>query len=243
LAAAVLLALGGGAWWLFAGRGGTDIDSGGFDLSAAPKSAPSAAPAAATAAPPRPASGLEMLTVDARTKAELTGTAPAAKPGTPSAPPPAARPAPRDAAEARARFTEAARRHEASVRDFALRMTAKSPVIARYGRDWMSYPDLKKLNDDYMRDHDPIAFVTGLTRAPNFPVLLKKYAGSPELASVVVLGVTQEAPADLAQAGLDLMRLDPAVKDPVTKVSAALGLPPDMAAKMTGGAPPPAPAR
>ncbi len=225
------LALGGGAWYALSNRGASEVDSGGFDLSAAPKTVrPAAAPpAAAPAAAPR--SGLEMLTVDARTKAEVTAVPTAAAPEGPAAP--AARPAARDAAQARADFVAQARKHEVSVRDFAVRMTAKSPVVAQYGRDWMSHDDLKKLNDDYMRTHDPVAFMAGLARAPSFPVLLKKYAGSPDLAGAVVLGLTKEAPGELVDAGLAWARTDPGVKDTVSKIASALGLPPDMIKKLT----------
>jgi hypothetical protein len=229
---AVVLVLGGGAWYFLSNRGSTEIDSGGFDLGAAPKTVHPfgvAAPADA----PAPRSGLEMLSVDAKTKAELTGTAPAAKPETPATRAAGAPTLSHDPAQARADFVAQARKHEASVRDFAVRMTAKSPVVAQYGRDWMSHDDLKKLNDDYMRTHDPVAFMAGLSKAPSFPGLLKKYAGSPQLTAAVVLGVTQEAPGELVDAGLNWVHTDPSIKNTISSIATALGLPPEMIKKLT----------
>src|SRR6202007_2621303 len=90
--------------------------------------------------------------------------------------------------QAHADFTQEARKHESDVRNYSIRMTQKYPILRQYGKDWMSHPDLKKLNDDYMRNHDPIAFIMGLTKAPSLGGFVKQYAGSPAIQGFVPEG-------------------------------------------------------
>ena len=134
-------------------------------------------------------------------------------------------------------FTEAARKHEGEVRNFAMTMTNKYAVIRQYGKDWMSYPDLKKLNDDYARDKDPIAFMMGLSRAPNFGVLLKKYAGAPEMREAVMQGMKQ-APPELSSSAIGVLQTDQVVKDLIVNVANGMGLPPSITAVINGGGDP-----
>src|SRR3569833_1145438 len=144
-----------GGWYYLSQRGASTVDDGGFDVGATPvskRAAPAAAPAAA------PKSGLELMKVDSELRAE-TSPAPAPKPAAT-----AENAAPRTLKDAREDFILECRRNEDAVRRYAERMTKQSPVILQYGRDWMSHPDLKKLNDDYMRNHDPIAFMAGLAQ-------------------------------------------------------------------------------
>ena len=215
------------AWRLLGERNPSPIDSGGFDMSAAPQSrtAPAAAGSGPAAAAPR--SGLELLKVDE----EIRAGAPRSRAGA-SAPSAASA---RTLAQSRLEFIALARRNEGVVRRFAERMSAQSPVIRQYGRDWMSHTDLRSLTDNYWRDHDPVAFMEGLARAPSFPLFVKQYAGVPEIRSFVVLGLTKEAPHDLAAAGANLMHDDASLKQTISEVGTALGLPPSLAAKI--GAP------
>ena len=233
LTIAVLLgasALGG--WYYLSQRGASTVDDGGFDVGAAPTSRRAVPAAAAPEAPAR--SGLDMMKVDQELRA--APPRPAEKPAAPAA---EAAP-PRTLKDARLDFIMECRRNEDVVRRYAERMTAKSPVVLQYGKDWMSHPDLKKLNDDYMRDHDPIAFMAGLSQAPSFPILLKQYAGKQEILGFIVQGLTQEAPHSLVASGLNLMRADASLKPVIAQVETAAGMTPEMADKLTGGSSKPA---
>jgi hypothetical protein len=138
-----------------------------------------------------------------------------------AAPPPAAA----DPAEmARADFAAAAKRHESAVWRFGVAQTKAHPILRRYGRDWMSYPDLKKLNDDYFVDHDPVKFLMGLSRSPNFPKLVSRYAQEPALRDYVVEGI-RKAPADLEAAALKVLEQDDVVHAFVVGVAKSMGLP------------------
>ena len=74
---------------------------------------------------------------------------------------------------------------EGRVAALAWEYTRRYPLIRQYGRDWMSYPDLRKLNDDYMKNHDPMAFLSGVAASPNFGKILKKYATQKEIRDFV----------------------------------------------------------
>lgn len=132
------------------------------------------------------------------------------------------------------KFREAVAASEARARALAIAYTKRHPSIASYGRDWMSYPDLKKLNDDYMRERDPIKFMRGLARSENFPVLVKKYAADPAVHSFVIDAVKQ-APAGLASAAAGYLPEDGSVKGLVGTVADALGLPKAVTAGILGG--------
>jgi hypothetical protein len=225
--AALLGAAALGGWYLLSQRGATTVDSGGFDVG----SAPPARPLSGAAAPEAPArSGLDLMKVDEELRA-----APAPRAAEKRASPAAEAAPPRTLKQARLDFIVEARRSEDVVRRYAERMTAQSAVIRQYGKDWMSHPDLKKLNDDYMRDHDPVAFMAGLSQAPSFPLLLEQYAGRQEILGFIVQGLTKEAPRSLVTAGLEWMRADASLKPIVTQVETAAGLTPAMADRLTGG--------
>ena len=131
-------------------------------------------------------------------------------------------------------FTEACRKAESKVQSLAMAYTKRYPSIAKYGRDWMSYPDLKKLNDDYMRDHDPVAFLRGTARSKNFAKLLTQYAGDPAVQAFVKEGIAQ-APGDVTSSAISLLKEDNAIKTVVSNVALALGLPPALTAGILGG--------
>ncbi|MBI3565105.1 MAG: hypothetical protein HY079_07915 [Elusimicrobia bacterium] len=220
-------------WYLVSNRGGGGLDTSGFDIATAP-SAPRPVAAAPAAPPPgQPRSSLDMMKADAGIRIVDSNSSS----GSPGSSGPAAPSGPEQKKqESHASFTENARKHEGDVRRFAEKMTAKYPVIRQYGRDWMSYPDLKKLNDDYARNHDPIAFMIGLSKAPNLGTMLKKYAGKPEIREFVVDGMKQ-APGDLTGSAMSVLQNDRVLKDLISNVTGSLGLPPSITAMIGSGDP------
>ena len=215
-------------WYLLVNRGGPTIDASGFDLSAAPHSGRPAPVASAAPASPGPTSSLYMMKGDAGVR--IGGDSG-------SAPPPAAAPAAKEGdkkAQAHADFTAQAHKHEADVRKFAEMMTRKSPVIRQYGKDWMSHPDLRKLNDDYMRNHDPVAFILGLTKAPSLGGMVKKYAGSPAIIEFITQGM-KEAPGELTSSAMDVLSNDTVAKKLIANVASGLGLPPSITGLINSG--------
>ncbi|MDD5656300.1 MAG: hypothetical protein PHF00_03495 [Elusimicrobia bacterium] len=171
-----------------------------FDLSQLDTSAPgNSAPAANPAAQPQ-ASGLALLKPGLKLRFSRREPAPGTK-----------APSGQNAAAA---FAEAVRRAESQAHALALSYTRRYPSIRQYGRDWMSYPDLKKLNDDYMRDHDPVRFLRGLVRSPNFIPLSRKYAADPAIQSFVKQAI-REAPGSLLGAALGFFEQDKPLQDMV----------------------------
>jgi hypothetical protein len=142
-----------------------------------------------------------------------------------------AKPAAQKAADS---FTEACRKAENKVQALAVAYTKRYASIAQYGRDWMSYPDLRKLNDDYAREHDPVAFLRGTARSKNFAKLLAKYAADPAVQSFVKEGISQ-APSDVTSSAMSILKEDNAIKTVVSNVTTALGLPPALTAGVLGG--------
>lgn len=121
-------------------------------------------------------------------------------------------------------FTEALRKSEAKARDLAIKYTERYPAMLQYGRDWMGKPDLKKLNDDYMADHDPVKFLRGLARSPSFPELTAKYARDPAVQAFVKEAL-KEAPRDVLAASSDLLVEDGVLRGLLSDAGQALGLP------------------
>ncbi|OGR86895.1 MAG: hypothetical protein A3J74_04565 [Elusimicrobia bacterium RIFCSPHIGHO2_02_FULL_57_9] len=122
---------------------------------------------------------------------------------------------------------EKVRKSEGRVRSLAERYTKRYPVIARYGLDWMSYPDLEKLNNDYMKNHDPIQFMRGLSQSKNFGILVKKYAREPAIHAFVQDAVKQ-LPADAAATAMDYLNSNNTIKNFVGNLGSSLGLPLDL---------------
>ena len=120
------------------------------------------------------------------------------------------------------------------MKGMAERYTQKYPSIARYGRDWMNCPDLKKLNDDYMREHDPVKFLRGAAQSRNFARLIAAYATDPAVQSFVREGIAA-APPEVAAKATDVLHEDGLVKGLVNNVVSALGLPPALIAGVLGG--------
>jgi hypothetical protein len=221
-------------WYLATNReGGAKIDVSGFDLNQVEGA--KRAPVAAISRPESAPSSLNMLKGEKGMRfVDSNTTAPPSN----STPDSSSNASPAQKAEAaHLGFQEAARKHEAAVRSFGERMTRKYPVIRAYGKDWMSHPDLKKLNDDYVRDKDPIAFLRGLAKSPNLGPMVRKYASSPEIREFIVDGMRQ-APGELTSSALDVLQNDRTIKDVVAGVAAGLGLPPSVTGLINGGGDP-----
>lgn len=207
-------------WYLLQNRGGDkqNLDMSGFDLASAPASTRPLIPAPQAAPEPAPASSLGMLKADAGMRvvdsnaSGESGNARAA--------------AGRQAEQEKSAKTlgELCRKHEKRVHAYFLAKTRAHPSVRQYGRDWMSYPDLKKLNDDYFRDRDPVKFMKGLARSENFGKLVKKYSTDPAIRETVI-DAAKQAPSDLMAAGMDYLNNDRNIKDLVGTVAKGMGLP------------------
>lgn len=189
-------------------------DASGFDIAKADVDRNPTVGGAPTRGPAQ--SGLEMLKPGDVGKMSAAGGAP-----------PSARQTAKD-------FTEAIHQAEAQVQALAMSYTKRFPSIAQYGRDWMSYPDLKKLNDQYMNDHNPIKFLRGLAQAKNFGRIVTKYAADPAIQSFVKESMSQ-APREATTSAIGVLKEDGLVKDLVSNTASALGLPPVMTSGLLEG--------
>jgi hypothetical protein len=218
-------------WYLNTNRTGPVIDASGFDMDKAPVTRRAMPVLSADSAPQQQASSLGMLKGDKGVSIGVTG--PAAQAAGPGA---ADKPVDKKA-EAHASFTEQARKHEGDVVKYSMKMEKKFPILKRYARDWMSHPDLKKLNDDYMRNHDPVAFIMGLTKAPSLGTMVKQYAGNPAIIGYITQGM-KEAPGDLTGSAMDVLTNDSTVKGLIGNIASGLGLPPSVTGMIGGGGDP-----
>lgn len=199
------------------GKSSAISDSTGFDLAVADETGRSPSPGA-RAPKAQEDSGLGMVTPGMKFG---TGSEEAAQ-------------AQGQAPKAAGAFTEAVRAGEAKVRAYAIAYTKKHPSVAAYGRDWMASPELKKLNDDYMKNHDPVAFMKGVAASKDFGGMIKKYATDPAIQGFVKGGIFQ-APPGVVSAGMGLLKEDVSLKGLVSNVASSLGLPPSLLAGMMGG--------
>ena len=133
--------------------------------------------------------------------------------------------------EKRLTVAELVRENEARIATLAEDYTRRYPVIREYGRDWMRDPELKKLNDDYMRSHDPVAFLTGLAGSRGFLRLVERYATQKPVRDFVVDAVNSAPPASV-QASLDYVNGDARIKGLVEGVSRDMGVPPSVLAEV-----------
>jgi hypothetical protein len=170
------------------------------------------------AAPAVPRSGLDLIDLETKPAVRASSEAPAPPAQVPTAQ------VRRDPGSSASVFTEAVRRSEARARELSIQHTARHPVIAQYGRDWMSRPGLKKLNDDYMADHDPVKFLRGLAGSSEFRELGAQYAADPAVRAFVK-DVLKEAPKELLSASADLLVEDGLVRVLLSDAGKALGLP------------------
>lgn len=200
----------------------SSIDVSGFDVAQveAPKQR-----AVVAAARQAPGSSLNMIGgaggMNFGEHERAAAAAPAASAGAQAGPPP------------ETNFTQMCRTNETRVHSLTLQYMKRSAVFKRYGEEWMRYPDLKKLNDDYMRNHDPIAFMKGLARSPNFPLMVKKYGTDPNM-QAYVKDVLAKAPSGMVSDGLAVVRKDGVVERLMDNVMSAMGLPAGMFAAYGG---------
>jgi hypothetical protein len=124
-------------------------------------------------------------------------------------------------------ITQLIKTTERAMIDLAYDYTKRYPVIREYGHDWMHYPDLRKLNDEYMRTHDPFAFMKGLASAPNFGVMVKKYGTQPAVRNFVMEAVKKAPPEAMPTAAEYVSRND-SLKQLTDTVATSLGLPPGL---------------
>jgi hypothetical protein len=236
----VVLAVGGSAigvvgWHLMSNRGG-GLDTSGFDMSTNPdpskSQAPpffsSPAPSVNIAPAPSPQTSLGMVHGDAGMSVVGPGAstpkpaaAGGAKPGTPKE-------------EAALSFKEASAKHERVVDAFIRRMQGQHPSIAKYGKEWAASPELSALRDQYWKDKDPMKFAYGLAKSKDFGKLVSKYATDPGIRDTLIQGM-KEAPPGLMAAVGGLFQNDNVVKDLMTTVIKAVGLPPSLTGMITGG--------
>ena len=61
---------------------------------------------------------------------------------------------------------------------FSLKNSARfknSKVVQAWKRDFLSHPDLKAVNDEWRKDHDPLKFMMSMVRAPSFSKMAAQY--------------------------------------------------------------------
>ncbi len=215
-----------GLWYTFVSHEDNALDTTGFDMSQSPQDV--ASPLAAAASPlrprsaPVPSTGLSMIKSEPGLRFGSGGAAAgsAAKPG-----------GPQD-------LNDIARRSGGPVSAFTKRFRDQHPVMRLYSKQWLSYPDLKKLNDDYLKDHDLIKFVHGLERSPNFGPLVRRIALDPashQLATDFISGVAKAAPAELVSSASALLKADHGVMGLAKGVFSAMGAPPMLLSALSGG--------
>lgn len=129
--------------------------------------------------------------------------------------------------KAKTKFTDLVRQGEARMRALRQKYEQQYPVIRQYQQDWNSYPDLRKLRDDYRANHDPVAFMRGLAESKNFGTMVKKYAGQAPVQAFVKDAIKQ-APSGFMSAAMDYLNDEKVVRKVVDNVGSALGLPPGL---------------
>lgn len=170
-------------WHLYQRRQ-ESLDDAGLNFSRAPD--PTVAPAVPAAPQPReePLSG-----IDRYVKAEVLGPAPkastaaapgatapaAAKPALAAAPPPSS--------------PEMKRKMEKAVDAFFdLKNQPRfknSKVVKAWKSEFLSHPDLRALNDQWRKEHDPLKFMMGMVRSPNFQKMAATYLIKPDVRDFV----------------------------------------------------------
>ena len=215
LAAVAFAASAGGAFWYyerFSTPKSAVVDKSGFDIAEVAR--PVEKSAASPASPSQ--SGLGMIAAVPGLQFGQKQPAPAA-----------------NAAANPASLANLVRATEAKIAALAMDYTRRYPVIRQYGRDWMGYPDLRKLNNDYMRDHDPFAFIKGLGSSPNFGNLVRKYAKEKPIRDFVMDGV-KTSPPEAMPTVLEYVNKDDKLKGLTDNVAKSLGLPPGLLSSAAG---------
>ena len=159
-------------WHLYQRRQ-ENLDDAGLNFSRAPE--PTAEPAAPAVAVPRedPLSG-----IDRYVKKEALPAAPAPAVKAPEqAQAPGTKPA--LAAAAPPSSPEMKKKMEKAVDAFFdLKNQPRfknSKVVQAWKKEFLGYPDLKALNDQWRKEHDPLKFMMGMVRSPNFSKMAASY--------------------------------------------------------------------
>jgi hypothetical protein len=143
-------------------------------------------------------------------------------------------------------FKEIAARSGGKVSSYTADFKKRHPIMQEYSREWMRHPDLKKLNDDYMKDRDPVKFVHGLAASSSFGPLVVKIATDPStrsLAMEFITGLASAAPPDLTGAASSLLNDDQTIHNLAMNIAQAVGVPATMIPGLSGGTPAAAPAK
>jgi len=162
-------------WHLYQKRQ-ENLDDAGLNFSRAPD--PTTAPAAPLATGPKedPLSG-----IDRYVKREaLPETKPAAAASATAAKTPATatKPALESAAAAPASPEMKRKMDKAADAFFDLKRQPRfknSKVVQAWKKDFLSHPDLKALNDEWRKEHDPLKFMMSMVRSPNFQKMAAEY--------------------------------------------------------------------
>lgn len=136
--------------------------------------------------------------------------------------------------KAREAFSASARESEARLRSLAERAIKGQPAVAQAGKDWMASVELKRLHDEYLRDHDPVKLLKSLAASKDFWVLDKRHASKPSVRDLVKESLRTTSSKSISGAAAYL-RSDPPLKDFVLKVGASLGLSPGTLAGLLSG--------
>lgn len=56
-----------------------------------------------------------------------------------------------------------------------------SPTIRAWKKDFLSFADLRSIDEQFNRDHDAVRFLVGVGRSPNFPLLLQKHLAAADI--------------------------------------------------------------
>jgi len=131
-------------------------------------------------------------------------------------------------------LTALIRRNESRYESLARRYTRNYPVIREYGRDWASYPDLRRYNLEYLRDRDPIRFAFNVAASRNFSLLVGKYAARPEILQFIQ-DTIKKTPGELVNASAEYLKKDRHAYELLKRFAHAAGLPDAMVTGLASG--------
>lgn len=60
-----------------------------------------------------------------------------------------------------------------------------SKAVQAWKKDFLSHADLRALNDEWRKEHDPLKFMMGMVRSPNFQKMAASYLVKPDLRDFV----------------------------------------------------------
>lgn len=182
-------------WHLYQKRQ-ENLDDAGLSLSRAPDLTP--APDGPVAAAPRedPLSGIDRYVKQEALPAPLK---------TPSAPPPKGPAAPGrpDLAPSAAGATPEMKRTMDKAVDafFDLKNQPRfknSKTVSAWKKEFLGHADLRALNDQWRKEHDPLKFMMGMVRSPNFQKMAAAYLVKPDMRDFVSAMAGSKAVKDSA---------------------------------------------